>query len=165
MNKKPTNSKLTSGSNFLAFTLVELLIVVAILSILAGVTLSIINSRVARNKAYDSAAQSNLDKVVQGIEAFYAAEGRYPTTTAKSPLVGADSVAAAAFISTWPNGNPAGSTYSYYTTGTGATSTFGVYVNASNSANIYKYYYTWDAIRLCAATSTSGSTCAAPVAN
>lgn len=60
------------------FTLVELLIVVSIIGILTGVTVSVVNVSRAKNVATDAVRQSSLEKLVQGLEAYNAAEGTNP---------------------------------------------------------------------------------------
>ncbi len=62
-----------------AFTLIELLIVVSIMGILAGVVLSVINPMRQRAIASDAVTSSTLNKLAEGVEAYYSAESRYPT--------------------------------------------------------------------------------------
>ena len=61
-----------------AFTLIELLIVVAIIGILASVVLVSLNSGRTKAKAARSVAQ--LKSVNTALEAYYASEGSYPVT-------------------------------------------------------------------------------------
>ena len=58
------------------FTLIELLIVVAIIGILAGITIPMYQSYVARAK--NSAALSDLKNFKTGMEAYYADNQSYP---------------------------------------------------------------------------------------
>jgi len=58
------------------FTLIELLIVVAIIGILAAIAIPQFASY--RQKAFDSAAQSDLKTMKTEIEAFYTEHLRYP---------------------------------------------------------------------------------------
>jgi type II secretion system protein G len=58
------------------FTLIELLIVVAIIGILAAIAIPQFASY--RQKAFDSAAQSDLKTMKTEIEAFYTDQLRYP---------------------------------------------------------------------------------------
>ena len=60
------------------FTLIELLIVVAIIGILAAIAIPQFSSY--RQKAYNSAAQSDLKNWKTGMEAFMADNQSYPTT-------------------------------------------------------------------------------------
>jgi len=59
------------------FTLIELLIVVAIIGILAAIAIPQFASY--RQKAYNSAAQSDLKNLKTGMEAYYADNQNYPS--------------------------------------------------------------------------------------
>jgi len=59
------------------FTLIELLIVVAIIGILAAIAIP--QFAAYRQKAYNSAAQSDIRNLKTGMEAFYADNQQYPT--------------------------------------------------------------------------------------
>lgn len=58
------------------FTLIELLIVVAIIGILAAIAIPQFTSY--RQKAYNSAAQSDLKNSKTALESFYADNQKYP---------------------------------------------------------------------------------------
>lgn len=58
------------------FTLIELLIVVAIIGILAAIAIPQFSAY--REKAYNSAAQSDLKNSKTTLEAFYAENQKYP---------------------------------------------------------------------------------------
>ena len=60
------------------FTLIELLIVVAIIGILAAIAIPQFSAY--RQKAYNSAAQSDLKNAKTGMEAFMADNQSYPAT-------------------------------------------------------------------------------------
>ena len=62
------------------FTLIELLIVVAIIGILAAIAIP--QFAAYRQKAYNSAANSDLKNVKTGMEAFMADNQAYPTDLA-----------------------------------------------------------------------------------
>jgi len=61
------------------FTLVELLIVIAIIGILSSVVLS--NLTGARTKAYDAKVQAQMSNIRQSAELYYIANGNYGITT------------------------------------------------------------------------------------
>jgi type IV pilus assembly protein PilA len=58
------------------FTLIELLIVVAIIGILAAIAIPQFSSY--RQKAYNSAAQSDLKNAKTSLESFFADNQKYP---------------------------------------------------------------------------------------
>jgi type IV pilus assembly protein PilA len=62
------------------FTLIELLIVVAIIGILAAIAIPQFSSY--RQKAYNSAAQSDLKNLKTAMEAYYADNQKYPDSLA-----------------------------------------------------------------------------------
>ena len=65
------------------FTLIELLIVVAIIGILAAIAIP--QFAAYRQKAYNSAAQSDLKNAKTGMEAFMADNQQYPATIESKP--------------------------------------------------------------------------------
>lgn len=60
------------------FTLVELLIVIVIIGILAGVLITVINPQRQQNRARDAGVQATINKVALSTEGFIAAYGRSP---------------------------------------------------------------------------------------
>ncbi len=60
------------------FTLIELLIVVAIIGILAAIAIP--QFAAYRQKAYNSASNSDLKNIKTGLESFMADNQQYPTT-------------------------------------------------------------------------------------
>ena len=62
------------------FTLIELLIVVAIIGILAAIAIPQFSAY--RQKAYNSAAQSDLKNLKTGMEAYMSENQAYPKTMA-----------------------------------------------------------------------------------
>lgn len=63
------------------FTLIELLIVILIISILSGLTLSVINTSGLRGKTRDAQRKSDLQKVQTALELYYSDRREYPTAT------------------------------------------------------------------------------------
>ncbi len=64
------------------FTLIELLIVVLIISILAGLLLTVINPTGIRRKTRDSQRKADVKKIQTSLELYYADNRQYPNTTA-----------------------------------------------------------------------------------
>lgn len=158
----------------IGFTLIELLIVVAVLGIITAIGLSVLNPAAIRNRSEDGVRLSNLTKIVQGIEAYVAAEGRYPydnpsdTFGAGNPLD--DPVAndvLSTYLSSWPNGEPAaGDTY-LYNSNAGPEGTanggsfFGVVIATSDGTNFYKYHTNFNppSIQTCTNGDPSSASC------
>jgi len=139
------------------FTLVELLVVVSLVGILAGVMISIINPVKQRKIAEDGVKMANLQKYALGIEAYGNANGAYPATISLDsnnvPTSPADLVN---FVSRVPNGEPAGATYSYFYTA--STGNFSVVVYKSeNTAHCFKYRSAWGKIKACPVSTSCGS--------
>lgn len=66
----------------LGFTLVELLVVISLVGILAGITIALINPVKQRDLAEDGVRRSNLQKYALGIEAYANATNSYPISVA-----------------------------------------------------------------------------------
>ena len=79
-----------------AFTLVELLLVITIIGVLAGVTLNIINTDTQKRIVQDSIRKTNLEKIVQGILAYEAAENGLPMASSGKPI------GISTYIANWP---------------------------------------------------------------
>lgn len=68
-------------NNQKGFTLVELLIVIVIIGILAGVLISVINPAQQQNRARDAGLTAAVNKVALSTEAFISSYGRVPNDT------------------------------------------------------------------------------------
>lgn len=67
-----------------AFTLVELLVVVAVLAILGSLTISALS--MARSRAYQSVCANNMRQVGMGLQMYASDHGKFPSTTHTSLL-------------------------------------------------------------------------------
>src|SRR3972149_6448515 len=65
-------------SNKAGFTMIELLIVIAILGILAVAVLASINPIEQINRGRDTGSRSDAEQLISAIDRFYAAKGYYP---------------------------------------------------------------------------------------
>ena len=95
------------GSNEKGFTLIELMIVIAIIGILAAIAIP--NFVSYRQRSYNSAAQSDLKNATTAQEAYYVDWGTYATTTTK---LGAGGWVQTAKVTFSPSGSAAGYTMS-----------------------------------------------------
>jgi len=71
-----------------AFTLVELLIVISVIAVLSGVSLTVLNPTRQRNIAQDSVNKSTMYKLAEGIESNFVASNAttYPLNIFTPPL-------------------------------------------------------------------------------
>ena len=115
-------------------TLVELLLVISIIGILSGITVTVINPTKQRERAQDGVKISNLQNVSAAIEAYYAGEGKYPVSNAGVPDT---NVLVNPMLSTYLNSWP-GSAYIYNTMTEGGINFFCVAVSNSQG-RLYKF--------------------------
>lgn len=146
-NKKQNNGLLYNSG----FTLVELLLVVSIIGILSGVVINVVNSDRQKKVAQDAVKKSTLDKLVTGVQSYYAIEGKYPVDESVdgNPMndgaAGDDSLVKI-YITVWPDN--ATDFYKYKTSADGKT--FQIYIaKSTNSNNYFKYSSDWDIIKDC----------------
>lgn len=76
------------GTSSLGFTLVELLIVIAIIGLLASGLMMILNPVAQIQKANDARRKSDLGQVQKALEQYYNDNGKYPTNTATYQITG-----------------------------------------------------------------------------
>ena len=74
-------------SNYSGFTLVELLIVIVIIGILAGVLITLIDPVAQQNKSKDAVLKSSISKVAFSINSYKASEGTLPAGSSMSLAV------------------------------------------------------------------------------
>lgn len=70
------------------FTMIELLIVIAILGILAVAVLSAINPLEQIRRGRDTSSRSDAEQLVNALERFYASKGYFPWQTAEGDTAG-----------------------------------------------------------------------------
>lgn len=132
------------------FTLVELLVVISLVGILAGVAIAIINPTRQRAIAEDGVRQANLNKYAMGVEAYANYYGRYPKEIKindyKDPI---DPATLSIFIKKIPYQDPT-PTAIYTYEGTSSGDMFGLVVPlASDPSKCYKYHSKVGQIREC----------------
>ena len=110
-------------------TLVELLIVITLISILAGLVISTLNVTQQRDRAEDGVKQSRLAEVVSGIAVYEAAEDSYPTDPNNDGDPSDDPVFTT-YVGDWPEGG-----FEYET----ITGGYCVSVPSSSSATFMKF--------------------------
>jgi len=138
------------------FTIVELILVVALVGILSAILVSTINVGRQRDYANDGVRRQNLMDLVQALETYSASERSYPDEGGvNNPLdvSATDNVLAAFYVEAWPSG------YVYNEDG----SDFSIHILMGSSTNYFKYSSVWQEIRDCtpAAINTVGS-CTTP---
>ena len=117
-------------SKIYGFTLIELLLVVSVIGILSGIGVVLVNQGQQKARAKDAVNRSSLEKIIQGTESYYYAEGGYPLANAdgSSPLT--NNAALKVYIQSWPTG------FTYRVAG----NDFAVIVKRNTNGNYYKYY-------------------------
>lgn len=105
-----------SGARARGFTLVELLTVIAIIGILASITIASLSG--ARERARDAERISEVGQIALAAELYYDACKEYPATlsTGASNCPGSSGATFGDFMSTIPS-DPSGGAYDYETDG------------------------------------------------
>lgn len=109
------------------FTIIELLIVVSILGILSGITLTVIDTGKQRARAEDAVKRSNIEKLAQAIQAHCNAEAKCPALKTD----GSRQPNSPTYISAWPTDD---TSYTYVRNGD-----YNFEVNVRSSLDPAKY--------------------------
>lgn len=131
------------------------MLVVSVVGILSGITISLVNRSQQQNRANDAVNLANLTKAVSAVESYYYGEGSYPIITgATSPgnpfSVPSANTSLGVYLKMWPTG------FNYiYDASSGA---FAIYVKRNVDGNYYKFISTVEAISLCYGTTPNLTT-------
>ena len=91
------------SKNF-GFTMIELLIVIAVLGILATAVLSAINPIEQIDRGRDTGSRSDAEQLLSAIDRFYASQGYYPWQTRSSDIANLPTVWGVVDKTTWTDG-------------------------------------------------------------
>ena len=137
----------------LGFTLVELLLVVSVIGIISGVLITVVNPTKQKQIAEDGVIRSNLEKLVQSVEAHCEGEGA-------CPLVASWTNTSSVLRTTYIKAFPTDATYTYAVS---SPSAFEIRVPlATNSARYLRYNSVWGQIRECSNAWASWNTVCSP---
>ena len=112
------------------FTLIELLLVILIIGVLTGVTLTVINSGGIRSKARDAQRVSDLKKIQTALELYFADSRAYPASSAWIIVDGAGDILSSTLKPNYINAFPVD-----------PVSTPGAPTDACSSPTSYRYNY------------------------
>lgn len=117
------------GLIFKGFTLVELLVVVAVIAILAAITVVAINPAKKLGQSRDAARKSSMQQLVTAMSTYFTQNSSYPLTAAELVTVGE--------LKNLPKG-PTGSDFNYAVTPSSCT-TVGKTCSAAAVWDTYEY--------------------------
>jgi len=103
------------------FTLIEMLIVIALIGILAAVLIGIINPGARQKAARDAIRKQHIVSIGQAAEAYYAENGNYPS---QAQLTGGNNP----YVRVWPTGDPGTGPNTYAVTTEASAASFCVQV-------------------------------------
>jgi len=116
-------------------TMIELLLVIGMMTVLAGITVGLVDVNRNQEIAEEGVSRANLVKAAAGIEGFFSAEGYYPASTSAAGV--------SSYISNWP-----GADYIYFYDATLQEFSVSIVVT-SNVNKMLKYSSVWKEIRDC----------------
>jgi prepilin-type N-terminal cleavage/methylation domain-containing protein len=134
-------------------TLAELLIVVSVIGILAGVVVGIVNPATARSRAQDGVRLNTVKNLAEGIESYRQIEGEYPTY---GDTQDEGSLLRTVYLDSWP-ADP-DEEYKYDSDG---TTGFILLINNSKGT-CYKYQTSWTGMMECSLSPTNECDAATP---
>lgn len=137
------------------FTLVELLVVIAVIGVLATAVILTINPQTKINQAKDAQAQGDISQIVNGLQAYYAIQtpSAWPSTL--------DDLTVTGELKTLPTA-PDGSQYSYSSYTAGFPRSAIVYTKVYNITDPNHTYWCWDSNILKIVQSTSSGISSLP---
>lgn len=146
---------------FQGFTLVELLLVVSVVGILAGVTTTVLNPTRQKEKAKDAIIKANIEKLVLAINTYHSLEGKYPSRAA---FTGSTSLFRSTYVSTFPTDT----TYTYISNASGTTledaNQYEVFAPKSDDSGYYiRYNSVWGKFKECSSIFQKGETWSFPL--
>lgn len=167
-NYRSMSAQNTTPKKQKGFTLVELLIVIMIIGVLAGLILTVINSQGIRQKSRDNTRIADLKKIQSALELYFADFRRYPGPNAWLRITGTDAlstVLSPSYINDMPieptpvgtNANPCTTPtnlrYNYRTTATGDIYLLTAQMEVATSNNGHECHTlnSWDAYDGCVA--------------
>lgn len=112
------------------FTLVEMLVVIGILALLAGLVIATLNPIAQFQKGRDAERKSDLSQIQKALEQYYQDTGSYPASNASFQIVGLNATAVPfgkSDLNDWPYMNQlpqdpdSNRTYVYYATNSNQT--------------------------------------------
>jgi general secretion pathway protein G len=92
------------------FTLIELMIVILIIGILAGITIGVINSSGVRSKARDAQRIADVKKLQTALELYFTDNRSYPQKTSWTAVSGLAGTLVPSYINTLPTDPSSGTT-------------------------------------------------------
>ena len=131
----------TSRNTQQGLTLIELLIVVGLIGVMAGVLVTVLDVQQQQNITLDAVRLSTTEKLAGGVEAFYSSEGYFPANTTDQDLL--------TYIKEWPTGRAEGE-YQYFVSGD--SNSVGILIlraSVQDTQDAYKYRSEWKQVKIC----------------